>query len=135
MTTRILPADEWDRLAGTDTGPMLPFLDRARDVIVVLEEEGAIVGAAVKLTVTHWEGAWIAPSHRGARGMRRLIRGLVGVTEAPWVVSLALTRRTARRWRRMGGFRWPGWAFVVPTERIRQICLHWRASASVSAPR
>lgn len=76
LTDRILPPEEWHRLEG-ELVPLLPYLDPARITIVVVEEDGMIVGRLVWIKADHVENAWMAPSHRGKaavarRGWRRI---------------------------------------------------------------
>jgi len=87
LTDRILPPEEWHRLEG-DIAPLVPRLNPSRTVILVVEEDGAIVGRLLWLKADHIEGAWIAPSHRGKAAVLRslwcraqaLIRASGGVT-------------------------------------------------------
>lgn len=73
MTTRILPPEEWPRLAATDFGPILDRLNREAVTIVVAEHQGAIVGCWGLITFAHVEGLWVAPAYR-RRGGRVLVR-------------------------------------------------------------
>lgn len=76
MTTRILPRDEWPRLAGTLLERAWPHFE-GQATVVVVERDGAIVGCAAVFQAWHLEGAWIAPEHRGRVGVgRRLIAGM-----------------------------------------------------------
>ena len=81
MTSRILPRDEWSRLAHTELGGLdLGTLDAK--VIVVEDDAGEIVGCWSAFNVLHVEGVWIAPAYRGKttvarrlwQGMLRLVR-------------------------------------------------------------
>lgn len=73
MTTRILPREEWPRLVGTEAEALLPTLDPEKAAIVVVEDDGAIVGCHVLFTMLHAECLWIHPEHRGrASAARRL---------------------------------------------------------------
>lgn len=74
MTTRILPPDEWPRLEGTEAEQVWPLLNPATTRIVVVEQDGAIVGCQVLMAVTHAECLWIHPDHRRRASVgRRLI--------------------------------------------------------------
>lgn len=78
LATRILPTNEWPRLAGSDVGEALPY-HRPEDVqIVVVEDEGTIVGTWAVLRVVQLEGVWIEPSYRkhGAVAKRLMDRAL-----------------------------------------------------------
>lgn len=95
MTTRLLPSEEWPRLAGTEAAAIWPHLDPLRAHVLVVEDAGVIVGTWVLMNVLHAECLWIAPEHRHGVSvarrlwtfMRRTARGL-GV---PVVATAALT--------------------------------------------
>ena len=74
MTSRILPVSEWGRLPvdlDVITRGMRPETCR----VLVVEDEGAIVGRWLLFPVLHAECVWIAPSHRrGGSVARRLLR-------------------------------------------------------------
>lgn len=53
MTARVLPVEEWGKLAGTDLDG-LPLDPRFAEVLVV-EQDGAIVGSLALLTTLHAE--------------------------------------------------------------------------------
>lgn len=89
MTRRILPREEYPRLAGTELEAVWPTLPEDAAVLVV-EEDGAIVGCWAAFLLAHVEGVWTAPEHRGkgavARhllvGMRRTLAEQFGSTGA-----------------------------------------------------
>ena len=109
MTDRILPYEEWARLAGTPLGDVAGQLNPATTQIAVVEDEaGQIVGCWAACTVVHAEGAWIAPvwrkhprvTRRLWRRMRDMIRAtgasrVVTGAESP-VVAALLTRASAQ---------------------------------------
>jgi N-acetylglutamate synthase-like GNAT family acetyltransferase len=77
MTTRILPPEEWHRLAGTLLAHAWPQFSPETTEIVVVEDGDQIVACAARFMVWHLEGAWIAPSARGRVSVgRRLLRGV-----------------------------------------------------------
>lgn len=77
MTTRVLRADEYARLAGTELEPVAPHLRPCDQVLVVEDTDGAIIGCWALLMVPHVEGVWVAPEHRGKSGVaRRLLAGM-----------------------------------------------------------
>ena len=72
MTTRILPHDEWTKLAETDLGPLVAVLDPEKATIFVVEDAtGTIIGCWSLLKCLHAEGLWVAPDHRKAAGVFR----------------------------------------------------------------
>jgi GNAT superfamily N-acetyltransferase len=75
MTSRVLPVEEWPRLAGTELEAVWPTLDPGSAQIVVVEEAGQIVGCWALLAVWHVEGVWIHPDYRSrpAGVARRLL--------------------------------------------------------------
>lgn len=105
MTHRILPREEWPRLAGTllgETWPLLP--DETR--IVVVERDGAIVGCSALFPRWHQEGTWIAESARGnpavGRHLLDAMRGAIAAVGALEVVMMATTPETSVLCRRFG---------------------------------
>lgn len=77
MTTRILPPEEWHRLAGTELETVWPLLPPTHTTVMVVEEDGAIVGCWALLTALHAEGLWIAPAFRQRPSVgRRLLRAM-----------------------------------------------------------
>lgn len=77
MSTRLLPADEWPRLAGTALEPLWPTLNPETCRIIVVERDGQIVGHHVLMTVLHAECLWIHPDHRGRASVARRLWGAV----------------------------------------------------------
>jgi hypothetical protein len=79
LKVRILPPDEWDKLAGLHlaNGSKLPDPEMAQ--IAVAEEDDAIVGFVVIQFVPHVEPIWIAESHRGLQLWEPLIREAVSL--------------------------------------------------------
>jgi len=65
MTTRILPREEWPRLVGTEAETVWPQLSDAARVVVV-EEDGEIIGCHLLQPVLHAECLWTHPDHRGS---------------------------------------------------------------------
>lgn len=77
MTSRILPPEEWDRLAGTELAAIVAAARRQRHRLVVLvveDDAGTIIGCWSLFQTWHAEGLWVAPSHRGKASVgRRLL--------------------------------------------------------------
>lgn len=71
MTTRILPHDEYDKLASHPffaTHPPSP----AGDIVVAEDAHGTIIGFWCLTPVIHIEPVWIDPAHRGGTVGSRL---------------------------------------------------------------
>lgn len=115
LTDRILPPEEWHRLEG-ELVPLLPHLDPRRVTIVVVEEDGVIVGRLVWIKADHVENAWMAPSHRGKtavarRGWRR-IRQLIREDGGKTMMVSANCREMAAMFEKRGD-PYPGVEFVI----------------------
>lgn len=70
MTSRLLPREEWPKLAGTDAATAWPLLTDAARVVVV-EHDGQIVGCHLLQPVLHAECLWVHPDHRGKASVAR----------------------------------------------------------------
>jgi hypothetical protein len=119
VTTRILPPDEWDRLSETDIPAYLPMAKPEDVQVVVVEDDGRIVGAWAVLRVVHLEGVWIAPEYRKRSSVAR--RLLVATFEAAkaWAPGWAFTGADSDDVRRLitkhlGGRKAPFDLYVVP---------------------
>lgn len=119
MTTRLLPAAEWGRVADATGDPRWTALDPARTDVLVVEHEGAIVGVLALLTALHAECLWIAPAHRGkARVFGHLKTGLwqeAAVRGAPTVLAAALGEPMTGILTKLGA-PLPGTHFVLPMQ-------------------
>lgn len=95
VTRRLLPPDEWPRLADTELGPTWHLLEPDAARILVVEQDGAIVGCWAFLNVLHAEGVWVHPAHRGGSSVaRHLLRGLYEIAattgaKAVWTGSVS----------------------------------------------
>ena len=79
LTSRVLPFEEWGRLAGTELGPCLGAMQEhpGKVQVLVVEVDGVIVAHWAVLFVLHAEGFWIAPAYRERVGVgRRLWRAM-----------------------------------------------------------
>lgn len=70
MTSRILPQEEWPRLAGTEADTVWMQIP-ASACVVVVEDEGELVGCHVLVPVLHAECLWIHPDYRKATSVAR----------------------------------------------------------------
>lgn len=120
MTHRILDPSEWSRLSGTELRDVWQWLqpDRTR-ILVVEDEQGAIVGCWAFLYVLHAEGVYIAPEHRGRSAVaRHLLRGMREIAQASDASSVwtgALDETIAAFCQRLDAREIPGRSFVIPT--------------------
>lgn len=114
MTTRLLPADEWHRLPVDAEIPLT--LDPARNAIVVTEQDGAITGCVVLMTVLHAEFLWVAPAYRGRVSVIRRLRDRIAADAsamgAPTVLIAALSRTMNAIACGLGAVRLPGDHYV-----------------------
>lgn len=77
LTTRVLPPAEWPRLSGTELEAVWPHLHPNTGTVLVVEDDGQIVGTWALMYVRHAEGCWVSPDHRGKTGVaRRLLLGM-----------------------------------------------------------
>ena len=117
MIARLLWPEEYPRLVGTELEAVYPHLPAGAQVLVV-EDDGRIVGCWAFFQAWHAEGIWIAPEHRGRGSVaRRLLSGMRHVLrrmQARTVVTGATDDRVADLIARIGGSELPGRQFVVP---------------------
>lgn len=77
MTRRLLPREDYGRLVGTELEAIAPHLPADAEVLVIEDEQGAIVGCWSAFSLLHVEGVWVAPEHRGKTGVaRNLLQGM-----------------------------------------------------------
>lgn len=119
MTTRLLPPDEWSRLAGTEAA-FAPLLPPGSASILVVEDDGQIVATWALVTMMHAEGLWIAPSHRGRFGVvKRLLSGMRSLARSLGCASVqtaSVSNDVTDFIQRLGGSPLPGRAFILPME-------------------
>ncbi len=118
--SRVLPPEEWPRLNGTELEALWPKLDPGRARVVVVERDGAIVGAWGLVPIVHVEGAWIAPECRGRAGVaRRLYAAMQAAARAmgaPFVWTGAESDGVRRLIAHVNGYRIPYESYVMPVE-------------------
>jgi len=112
MKARILGPEEWGRLEmEVQAQPLLPHVLPRNMAVVVVEDEGQIVGAIQVAQVTHFEGLWIKPCFRGNAGvMRALLRQAVAIPQGRgehWVLGGAADMRMQDLNERLGGKKLP----------------------------
>ena len=77
LTTRIVPREEWTtRLAGTDLGTVASLMPEETRMIVV-EDDGVLVGCWSLTRMWQAEGVWIAPEAAKSPAIgRRLLKAM-----------------------------------------------------------
>lgn len=90
-TSRILPVEEWPKLAAVDPDGVWPLLKPDDTQVVVVEQGDQIVGVWLAVRFVHAEGVWIDPAHRGAFGVvKRLLSGMRAAAKS-WGASVVWT--------------------------------------------
>ena len=120
MIARILPPEEYGKLDVTGMVCIAPAC-RPEDVqIIVIEEDGQIVATMGTYRVTHFEGLWIDPKHRGNAGVaRRLMKAGISAAKKwtdQWVWGASGTDHMDDIMKRMGGVKMPVETFVLSLE-------------------
>ena len=117
MTSRLLPPEEWSRLAGTDLETVWPLLPPTAHIVVV-EDEGQIVACWSLFPVWHVEGLWTAPTHRAQPSVVfRLIgamKRLLKTEGARSVYTAACSDEVRALITRFGGTRVPADGYMLP---------------------
>ncbi len=118
LQTRILPPDEWPRLAGTEAEALIGHLDPAHAAVLVVERGGEIVGTWVALQTLHAECVWVSTAVGNPVGVaRKLIDGMFDIARASGLRSIytsAMTDEVRGMIERLGGSELPGSAHVIP---------------------
>lgn len=120
MTSRVLPPEQWPLLDEAGAETVWQMLDPSRAQILVIEDEGEIVGTLTLMSVLHAECLWIKPSHRRGYGvMKRLIDGMWGAArtqgfKALWSGSMTDTMTDILH--RIGASEVPGKSYVFPVK-------------------
>jgi ribosomal protein S18 acetylase RimI-like enzyme len=121
MNTRVLPVEEWGRIEGSGLSALLPYCEPQNISVMVVEDEaGKILACVSALRVTHFEGLWIDPEHRGDPGVfRALIRKAYAVPRErneAWVIGGAESGNEQMNalCRRLGGHPLPVEFFAMP---------------------
>lgn len=120
MTSRILPPEEWPKLAGTEAEGLWPHLHPARTSVVVIEENERLLACHVLSWLLHAECLWTVPDRRSAVTMRRLWRAVQHEAFTHWGVHAVITNAVDDRVRTLlayvGAARMPGDAYIVPVK-------------------
>jgi N-acetylglutamate synthase-like GNAT family acetyltransferase len=128
MTSRILPPSEWPKLDEAGAETVWPMLDPDRAQILVIEDQGQIVGTLTLMSVLHAECLWIKPSHRGQYGVgKRLLDAMWTAARGQGVKALwsgSISDTMTNILHRIGASEVPGRSFVFPVregESCRQL--------------
>jgi len=100
--TRVLPVDEWPKVAHLDVATWLPYVAPEDARIIVVEDGDRIVGAWGVFRVVHCEGIWIDPAYRRSVVHASLIDAATAAAAqwAPWAFTGAATAAIGRLIRR-----------------------------------
>lgn len=116
LQTRILPAEEWPRLAGTELETVWPLLPHDTAQVLVVERNGEIVACWSLMPVYHVEGLWLAPGSGGGvfRALIRAMRALVREKGVTAVLTNACTPAVERLIQTARGRQVPGTTHLIP---------------------
>jgi N-acyl-L-homoserine lactone synthetase len=118
LMTRTLPPDEWAKLAPTALEFVWETLRAGTDHVIVVEDEGQIVGCWTLIPVLHAEGIWIhRDQQKRGNVARRLLTAMKAEAQsmgAQAVVTSSLTEEIADLAVRLGAEVLPGTHFVLP---------------------
>lgn len=122
MTSRLLPREEWPKLAGSEAETVWPLANPENARVVVVEDDGRIVATWMVLRMTHVECLWIDPGYRGRFSiLRRLWKGVRAVARE-WGSRTVLTAAMSDDVRSLialaQGQQLPGDHYVIPLEEI-----------------
>lgn len=121
MTTRILPQEEWPRLAGTEAETVWPHLSSDARIVVV-ERDDRIVGCHVLIPYWHVECLWIAEEDRGhgsvARRLWSEVQRIARELGAKCVLTAAIDERVRGLLAHVGATKLPGDHYVVPLREV-----------------
>jgi N-acetylglutamate synthase-like GNAT family acetyltransferase len=117
-TSRVLPPQDWPLLDEVGAETVWKLLDPSLAQILVIEDDGQIVGTLTLMSVLHAECLWIKPSHRRGYGViKRLLDGMWSAAHtkgvsALWAGSTSDTMTNILH--RIGASEVPGKSFVFP---------------------
>lgn len=110
VAPRVLPPDEWDKLAGVE-GLEYPLdlmkADPGSVIVVVVEDEGKIVASWIAMNTVHLEGLHVRPEGRGNPLVARaILLGMVTALRDAHIASVLTIAPTPeiKRLAETGGF-------------------------------
>lgn len=119
MTTRLLPPEEWGKLAGRDIAALFPLVAADDLQVVVVEDGDRIVACWAAVRIVHFEGVWIDPAYRHRPSViKRLVRETFTAARR-WADKWAMTAAADEDVRRLitkhlGGVAVPSDQYIVP---------------------
>jgi hypothetical protein len=121
LTRRILPPDEWPKLQGTEAETLWPLLNPDQAAVLVVEQDGQIVGCWVAMQTLHAECVWVSPTVGNPAAVARpLIDGMFEIARGNGMRSLytsATNDEVREIIRKLHGTTLPGTAHVIPVPR------------------
>lgn len=118
MIARVLNPEEWPILDETHPAQLAQSLPDGAASVVVVEEAGKVVGTLTVAQITHLEGLWIAPEHRGnpvlAMALVEAAFSEVRKSKADWAWGASDTEHMSDIIRRVGGKEIPVKSYVIP---------------------
>ena len=108
-------------LVGTEAETVWPHLDPEQaQVLVVEDDQRAIVGVWVLMRLIHAECVWVAPEHRGrssvARRLVQFMRERARAWGAKTVLGHPVDPAVGRLIEKLGGTQLPGVPHVIPVD-------------------
>jgi hypothetical protein len=123
MSARVLPPEEWHRLKGTEAESVWMGFNPGNTRVLVVEEDGNIIGTWTMLRAMHAECIWIAPSHRGRFGVAKsLLRGMYSVArewDVNGVITGSISEEITDLIERLGGIPMPSDSYILPVNGER----------------
>ncbi len=117
MTKRVLKRREYSRLKGTELEEVYAGLSKDSKVIVV-EDEGEIVGTWALIPYYHVECFWISEKHRKlggvAKGLFQFMFGLLRSMGVKSVWTASVDEKVDKFIIRLGAVKLPGNHFALP---------------------
>ena len=117
FSTRLLPPEEWHKLAGTEPGKIIHVINKESSNIMVVEKDDTIVGSWSLIPYYHAECVWIREDFRNSAVVaRRLITGMEQMANAlgiSSVITASTNKRVDRLIRHLKSKKLPGQHYVI----------------------
>lgn len=122
MIARVLNPEEWPILDETHPAQLAQSLPDGAASVVIVEDAGKVVGTLTVAQITHLEGLWIAPEHRGnpvlAMALVEAAFGEVRKSKADWAWGASDTEHMSDIIRRVGGKEISVKSYAIPVGGI-----------------